>query len=206
MRALAAIALLGAAVPGPASADAAAQFREFLDDMQSLSARFQQTVRDVDGRVLSSVAGTMRLLRPRRLHWVYGEPEPMVLAADGGRFWVYDPVLAQATVRPIEQALPGTPLRLLLGEERAGDVLTFRTLSSANGLDWLAVRPRGATEREGWTIGLRAGVLEDLRFHDALGRQVRLKFEQLRINPPLRAEDFAYAPPPGTDILEPGQP
>ena len=206
MRTLTAVLLLGAAVPGVVRADAVTQFRAFLDEAQSLSARFQQTVQDPDGRILSSVPGTIRLLRPRYLSWEYREPEPMVLAADGERFWVYDPVLSQATVRPIAEALPGTPLQFLLGGEDVRDALNLRLARSSGGLDWIAALPRTATEQEEWMIGLREGVLEHLWFRDELGRQVKLRFRQLRINPSLRAEDFAYAPPPGTDILEQVQP
>ena len=194
---LAALCLLpaaAAAAPGDA-------LQAFFDRVRGLSAEFEQEVRDGEGRLLTVAAGELQLLRPDRFRWRYRSPEPLLLVADGADFWSYDPLLEQATVTPLEQALRGAPLAMLL---RRGDVRgAFRVARefARDGLAWTALEPRGESAVSGLEVGLRGGALARLRFTDALSQKVRLRFHEVRINPPLRPADFAYRPPAGADVL-----
>ena len=194
-------ALVLAASQGAVAADAEGQLREFFDEMTSVSADFRQVVLDSDDRVLSVVTGRVRLLRPKYLSWIYDEPEPLVLAADGESFWVYDPVLEQATVRPFEEALAGTPLRLLFEAGPGKELRDIEFSRHQDGLDWLVVRLPDTEAGDEWFIGLRDGAIEHLQFRDDLGQRVHLRLLDLQVNLPLDAADFAYAPPPGADVL-----
>lgn len=193
---LAGLCLLPAAAAAPGDA-----LQAFLDRARGLSAEFEQEVRDADGRLLTVASGELQLLRPDRFRWRYRAPEPLLLVADGANFWAYDPLLEQATVTPLGQALRDAPLAVLL---RRGDVRgAFRVARefARGGLDWTALEPRGESAVSGLEVGLRGGALERLRFTDALGREVRMRFHRLRVNPPLAPADFAYRPPAGADVL-----
>ena len=188
-------------LPAAAAAAPGDALQAFLDRVRGLSAEFEQEVRDADGRLLTVASGELQLLRPDRFRWRYRAPEPLLLVADGSRFWSYDPLLEQATVAPLEQALRAAPLAPLL---RRGDLRgAFRVERefARGGLDWTALSARGESAAAGLEIGLRAGALARLRFTDALGQEVRLRFHRVRVNPPLAPADFAYRPPAGADVL-----
>ena len=188
-------------LPAAAAAAPGDALQAFLDRVRGLSADFDQEVRGADGRLLAAASGELQLLRPDRFRWRYRAPEPLLLVADGVDFWSYDPLLEQATVTPLEQALRGAPLAMLL---RRGDVrAAFRVARefARGGLDWTALEPRGESAVSGLEVGLRGGALARLRFTDALGQEVRLRFYRQRLNPPLRPADFAYRPPAGADVL-----
>ena len=188
-------------LPAAAAAAPGDALQAFLDRVRGLSAEFEQEVRDGEGRLLTVASGELQLLRPDRFRWRYRSPEPLLLVADGANFWSYDPLLEQATVTPLERALREAPLAVLL---RRGDVRgAFRVERefARGGLDWTALAPRGDGAVAGLEIGLRAGVLERLRYADALGQEVRMRFRRVRVNPPLEPADFAYRPPAGADVL-----
>ncbi len=192
----------GVAVTHIAQASPEDELGKFFERTQSLTAFFQQSVWSPDGVLLSSGHGDMSLLRPNFMRWNYREPEPLILVSDGIDFWLYDPVLEQATVSPIEEAMSDTPLSALLGSRILEDVFTVKQAWRQDGIDWTTLSSRADAERPvEILIGLRAGTLERLRFVDQFGQQVRVRFEQVRVNPPLRPENFSYRPPAGTDIL-----
>ena len=194
--------LAGLCLPAAAAAAAPGDaLQAFLDRVRGLSAEFEQEVRDADGRLLSLASGELQLLRPDRFRWRYRSPEPLLLVADGADLWSYDPLLEQVTVTPLEQALRGAPLAMLLRRSDVRGAFRAAREFARGGLVWTALEPRGESAVSGLEVGLRGGALARLRFTDALGQEVRLRFREVRVNPPLRPADFAYRPPAGADVL-----
>ena len=194
--------LLGPAATQSTQTTPEAELERFFEQTRSLTAFFQQEVRSADGTLLSSGHGDMSLLRPNFMRWNYREPEPLVLVSDGVDFWSYDPVLEQATVTRVEDALNDTPLSALLGSRILEDLFAVKHARHQEGIDWVVLQSRADAERPvELLIGLRSGVLERLHFVDQFGQEVQVRFEQVQVNPPLQPEFFAYHPPRGTDIL-----
>src|SRR5690606_39514238 len=91
----ASLALLSAvlAVPLPAvSQDGAEQsvavlgstvLDRFLDEVDTLEARFEQELFSADGRLAERQSGTLVLERPSRFRWHYSEPFEQLVVADG---------------------------------------------------------------------------------------------------------------------------
>lgn len=178
------------------------ELEQFFEQTQSLAAFFQQEVWSADGELLSSGHGDMSLLRPNFMRWNYREPEPLILVSDGVNFWSYDPILEQATVMRVEDALDGTPLSALLGSRVLEELFTVERTEQRDGVDWIVLQSRAGVARPvELLIGLRSGTLERLHFIDQFGQEVKVRFEQVQVNPPLQPESFSYQPPRGTDIL-----
>jgi len=51
------------------------ELQKLLKQTQSLSADFQQRVRDEQGSVLQNLSGTLKLKRPASLYWHTKEPD-----------------------------------------------------------------------------------------------------------------------------------
>ena len=201
-RVLMLVCLLGSVAAQGTQTTPEAELERFFEETQSLTAFFQQDVWSADGILLSSGYGDMSLLRPNFMRWNYREPEPLVLVSDGVDFWSYDPILEQATVTRLEDALNDTPLSVLLGSRVLEDLFTVDHSRHQEGTDWFVLHSRaGAARPVELLIGLRSGVLERLRFVDQFGQQVQVRFEQVQVNPPLQPESFSYRPPRGADIL-----
>ncbi len=202
VRFLAFATLLGLASAPDAPASPESEIERFFEQTQSLTAFFQQEVWSVDGTLLSSGHGDMSLLRPSFMRWNYREPEPLVLVSDGIDFWSYDPILEQATVTRVEEALDDTPLSALLGSRVLEDLFAVEQTRHQDGIDWIVLQSRaGAARPVELLIGLRSGTLARLHFVDQFGQEVRVRFEQVRVNPPLQPDFFSYRPPRGTDVL-----
>src|ERR1044071_8218984 len=93
--------------------------KRFVDGAQTVTARFEQVQRDEDGKTVQTSSGRMWLARPAsaargtgKFRWSYEKPYEQLMVCDGDRIWMYDPDLAQVTVRPAQEALSGTPAEL----------------------------------------------------------------------------------------------
>ena len=177
----------------------------FLQGLTGLEAEFRQTLRDSQGRVVETSAGTLAIRRPNRFRWDYREPHPQVIIADGERLWLYDKDLEQVTVRRLDQTLAGTPAMLLSGQ---GDLRTgfeVEHVESKDGLTWIALTPkRSDTDFRRVRLGLRGDSLAYMELEDKLGQTTVLEFTHFVRNPKTDTARFAFTPPPGADVIGDG--
>lgn len=177
--------------------------QDYFQNLDSLTADFEQIVYDANGGLIQSSGGTMRMRKPGRFRWDYTEPFPQVVVADGERLWHYDSGLEQVTVRRLDSALGSTPLALLTGGESLDKAFAIRALAEERGgLRWYELTPRqDQPEFNRLRVGFRDGELAALELEDAFGQLTRLGFRQLRRNVPVPLESFDFQPPPGTDVV-----
>ena len=95
------------------AAEPAGRLQRFLQDVTSLSARFEQTQLGDDGQVIATRGGSFQLARPGRFRWHYDTPYEQLMVCDGERIWNYETDLAQVTVRDARDILRDTPVALL---------------------------------------------------------------------------------------------
>ncbi len=151
------IALLAAAAGLPAApvarADAVDALRAFTRDVKTARANFTQTVTSPDGARRRTSSGSFEFSRPNRFRFAYDKPFAQLIVGDGSKVWLHDIDLNQVTVRPMDQALGGTPAALLAGGALDQD-FTLAAQPAKDGLDWVLATPKA---REGSVASLRVG-------------------------------------------------
>jgi outer membrane lipoprotein carrier protein len=204
LRALALAALLlpwSAGADGPADARAATRLEAALAGLSSLRAEFRQTVTDAGGRETESAAGTVALARPGKFRWDYRTPEQLIVS-DGTTVWLYDVELEQVTVRPVADALVGTPAQLLSGEADLGASFAITDGGTEDGLAWSRLEPKSAEgDFRELRVGIADGELRRMVLVDRLGQTTRLDFDRIERNPRLDPDSFRFSPPPGVDVI-----
>jgi outer membrane lipoprotein carrier protein len=193
---------LSLAAAGACAADAGplAELKAFLAKTPQASGTFSQTVVDKNGREAAKPSsGTFRFLRPGRFEWVYEKPYVQRIVSDGNKVWIYDPDLAQVTVKTLSQALPATPAAILFGK---GDLEQ----------DWLlteypphtvAAKPRkgdAGFESVEMTFS-SAGELSSMKMTDSFGQVTSLSFGPIDRSP-VDASSFNFRIPKGADVIE----
>jgi outer membrane lipoprotein carrier protein len=202
------------AVPGmtaPAGAGAPATpattaLDRYLDGLTTWSAQFQQTVTDARGRKVGGGSGRFLVVRPGKFRW---ESAPagasgaaQLLVADGRNLWFYDRDLEQATVKPLQQAMPQSPAMLLAGGTGLNQAFDVRGDGRHDDLDWVVVLPKDRTAdfREA-RFGFRDRDLLQLEIVDKLGQRSKLLFTNVRRNPVVDPAEVRFQPPMGTDVI-----
>ncbi|MGQ0622740.1 MAG: outer membrane lipoprotein chaperone LolA [Panacagrimonas sp.] len=185
------------------AASAEAELKQFVENVNTLSARFVQTQTDEHGEVVSSGAGQMALARPGKFRWAYEQPYTQLMVCDGQRIWAYDPDLAQVTVRPAGEALAGTPAELLASRARLSDNFSVQDRGEQNGLRKVGLEPKSAeSDFKSIELWLKAGVPARLRFNDPLGGTTDVELHDVKVNAAIDAQQFRFTPPKGVEVVE----
>lgn len=212
---LLALALLGAGARGAQEGDCPAgeqTLKTRLAALRTLSANFEQQVKAADGHALQSSAGVLQLAKPGHIYWVAEPPFEQTVVADGTRIWIYDPDLAQVTVKTLRRQLDNSPAALLVGD--SDRVLAeFRVCAfpepgaqahkpDAGGMR-IVLRPLN-TDAIYTRIDLVFAGDEPraIAMTDSLGQRTDIQLHDVMLNQPVDSRLFRFTPPPGVDVFE----
>jgi len=181
------------------------RLRDFLEQVDTLQARFQQDVIDPDQQLVERAKGTLLLRRPGQFRWDYDAPHERVIVADGRRIWMYEVDLAQVTVRPMLESLGETPAALLSGDADVLDRFEYQGFDRRKGLIWVRLRPISAASDFAYIrLGFDARHLVQLELEDRLGQKIHMTFDRIRVNQPIDNGAFRLKVPDGVDIIGDG--
>lgn len=175
---------------------------EFVNEVVTLQARFEQALLDPAGTVIERSSGTLEIERPGRFRWSYAEPYEQWLVADGLNVWSYDVDLAQVTVKPQSEALANTPALLLGGGDEALAQFRFESSMEETGTTYVRMVPVDTSSGfEGMELGFAGGRLHRMVFYDNLDQTTLVSLYDVKVNEPIDAERFAFAVPDDADLV-----
>lgn len=187
----------------PSDTGAGAELVEsFLNDIETLQGRFEQSLVDADGEVLERNSGTLQIQRPGQFRWRYTEPYEQVLLADGLNIWSYDVDLAQVTVKPQHEALANTPALLLGGSEDAMQQFNNDGSYEEAGTTWVQMSPKNTDS--GFLrveLGFKRGQLYRMVFFDNLQQTTLVALHDVAINVPFEPDEFDFVIPDDVDVV-----
>lgn len=174
----------------------------FFQGLDNLSASFEQTLYDAQGQVTQSATGRLSIQRPGKFRWDYETPYQQLVLGDGERLWTYDADLEQATVKPQDDTLAGTPALLLSARQPPRELFDIQTLPARDGEDWYALAPRAQdTQFNELRLGFVGDTLVAMELIDGFGQLTQFRFGELQRNVPLADGLFRFTPPPGVDLI-----
>jgi outer membrane lipoprotein carrier protein len=180
-----------------------AEFRAFTKDLNSLSGTFTQEVRDKNGRVSRSSAGSFSIARPGKFRFVYEKPYKQTIVSDGVTVWLHDEDLNQVTIRKIGDALAEQPLALLLDPAAAEKVFELKSAPPRGSIGYVEARARKAESAVAeLMVAMIAAQPTELTWRDALQNVNTLRFTKLSKNTAAANDAFQFTPPPGADVLK----
>lgn len=194
--------LLVASTPLHAASETAERLVNFLDGLETLQAKFDQTVLETETNQTGLYHGIFLLRRPKQFRWDYVSPYEQTIIADGRDIWVLDEDLEQVTRRYQEKALKGTPAKILLGTDNLEDEFDVIDIGYRVGLNWLELLPK-EEESPFVRILLAFGEknLERLEMTDHFGKITRFRFYEIQRNPDLEPRLFEVDIPDGFDLF-----
>jgi len=197
-------------VAGPAAAPAApaapvsageAKLERMLAATRTVKARFEQVLLDAELNTVKESHGEFALERPNRFRWDYAPPAAQTIVSDGKKLWVYDPELAQVTVKPLDGTLARSPAALLGGAGKLAENFRVADLGVDGGLHWLELTPKvDDAEFERVRLGLGDHFVEVMELKDAFGQTTRILLKSGELNGKLDPKLFRFTLPAGADV------
>lgn len=195
--------LIGGLVAGSAFAGARDDLNTFTNGLKGLDGDFVQRVYTSQGKLKETSSGEVQLSVPRLFRWEYTRPYPQLIVADGDKVWIYDPDLAQVTVRPQGVEEQSSPLAALFEPARLDAMFKVEEGGKADGLAWLKLTPRQGQEASFRTarLGFDAAALVKMEVVDAIGQRTEIDFKGWQRNPAFASGTFKYTPAKGVDVI-----
>lgn len=188
---------------GVASASGKDRLREFLTGVESLQARFDQSVFDTSQGQTRRLEGVFYLQRPGKFRWDYTEPKGQIVLADGRTVWLVEEDLKQAYQKPQSDALRGTPALLLTEQLKLEDHFAIADLGDGQDLEWVELIPHDPDSQFARILlAFKGNELRRMELADKFAQVTRISFSDIRRNPRLDPTLFVYTPPRGTQLFE----
>ena len=174
----------------------------FFRDLDNLTASFEQTISDAQGKVTQTATGHLSIQRPGRFRWDYDTPYKQLVLGDGQHLWTYDVDLEQATVKPQQDALAGTPALLLSAKEQPRALFNVKPLPARDDEEWFELTPHAQdTQFNQLRLGFFNDQLVAMELVDGFDQLTRFRFNDLNVNGPVSAQLFRFVPPKGVDVI-----
>jgi len=175
----------------------------FLDNMQTLQAKFKQTLVDDQGVELESSSGVVFLKRPDKFRWDYKHPYQQTIVTNGEVLWFYDEDLEQVTIREVSSSVESTPVAILGSYEDINKQFIIIDMENIEGFDWVELTPRDIdSQYNSIRLGFDKEKLGMMVMFDNLGQVTRIDFTEEVINKKLDNGTFDFEPPEGIDVID----
>jgi outer membrane lipoprotein carrier protein len=170
---------------------------DFLANLQTLEARFEQTVVDTENARQRLAQGVFLLKRPDRFRWDYQQPEERLIVADGRDVWIAEHDLRQIRQYGQGIALKNTPAAILLeGDKPLDETFKFIERGKHMGMQWLGLQPQDEeSDMVEVLLAFQDNQLKQLELTDKFGQITRFSFYAIQRNLELMDELFVFRPP-----------
>lgn len=174
----------------------------FLDGLESLDARFMQTVH-TDNGVLGPMSGHLYVARPGRFRWDYDGDEGQLIVADGKRVWLLDRKLEQVSHQSQDRALRGTPALLLVSGDAVEDYFTPVDGGELDGMMWVEMVPKDEESQFNLVrVAFDGDQLARIEMLDKFGQFTEFVLSDVQRNAKVDDDLFDFKPPPGWDVFQ----
>ena len=176
---------------------------QFLDELVTLQAKFEQSVLDTENATSGLMHGLFLLERPGKFRWDYVSPRKQVILADGRDVWIIEEDLKQATRHYQRWALKGTPVAFLALDESVEKDFEVVEIGERLGMQWLELIPRDAeSDFNRVLLAFIGPELRQMELNDKFGQISRFRFFEVQRNVPIDPQLFVYQGPDDWDILQ----
>lgn len=176
---------------------------DFLADLQTLQAKFEQSVLDTENATSGLMHGLFLLQRPGKFRWDYVSPRKQVILADGRDVWIVEEDLKQVTRHLQRWALKGTPAAFLAMDSDVDTDFEIVEIGERMGMQWLELIPRDPeSDLNRVLLAFADRELRHMELNDKFGQISRFRFFEVQRNLPIDPELFVYQGEDDWDVLQ----
>jgi outer membrane lipoprotein carrier protein len=186
-------------------AQANVELRDILATIPNMRANFTQTMCDDKGNVIQTAHGWMALARPAKLRWEVTQPIAQIIIANQDKIWIYDPDLAQLTIRYLKSMTGDTPALLFSHPNQILDkqFKVKRVVSTPASTIVYQLTPK---KQDGMfaeiLLEFNHSRINAMHLKDHLGHITHIKFDSAKINTALPARLFTFNKTANIDVID----
>lgn len=172
-----------------------------LQQTQTLSAAFEQTVTDNNNRVVQTDKGIIKVRSPHQLRWQANEPFQQLIVTDGTTLWRFDPDLEQVIISGFNPELEQIPALLFSGTE--DEIQKNWNITAQDHQQWQLTPKKDDSLFESLTLTLDDNHNpKTLSIVDRLGQTTTIHFSDVIKNTDIPIDVFTFVAPEGIDVIQ----
>ncbi len=173
----------------------------YLGNLSTFQANFEQRIYNDNGTLLEKSTGKMYVQRPNKFRWVYETPYNQLIVADGKRVWIYDNDLDQVTVKNLNKALGKTPAFLLSRSRKVNKDFRVKQIAYTKKAFELIPKDKQAAFKKIRIKFNKYNNLKGFELLDNLDQRSYIYFSRVKKNKRMNKGLFIFTPPAGSDII-----
>jgi len=175
----------------------------FLTDLNTLEAKFFQTLINENGDNLEKTEGILYLKTPGSFFWHYQKPYEQKIISNGNKLWIFDEDLEQVTIKNIDNKIEQTPAGIILGNQSIKEHFVQVNMGIIDSYDWIELTPKDLdAQYKSIKIGFNNDNLGMMIIVDNLEQITRIDFADAKKNIKLSSEIFNFIVPDNIDIFD----
>ena len=175
----------------------------FLTDLNTLEAKFFQTLINENGDKLEKTEGILYLKTPGSFFWHYQKPYAQKIISNGNKLWIFDEDLEQVTIKNIDNKIEQTPAGIILGNQSIKEHFVQVNMGIIDSYDWIELTPKDLdAQYKSIKIGFNNDNLGMMIIVDNLEQITRIDFADAKKNIKLSSEIFNFIVPDNIDIFD----
>ena len=185
------------------SANSDSDLSNILNQMNSLTGKFKQTVVDQNGATLQEVSGQFFFKKPNLFKWDYLEPSKSQLISDGELLYLYDPDLKQVVISQLKKFGGLSPAMLLVTSD-IESLFEVTIIQDKKGVSWfraLPHEPEKANFKEVF-INFSQKKLKSMRIIDGFDNTTEIDFIKVSRNTDINEAIFLFNTPEDIDVIK----
>lgn len=184
------------ALPVSAVTDNAKQeLQQKLEQMNSLTAKFEQQVTADNGELLQQLSGELAIQRPNKMRWQTNPPDDTLMVASGDTVWYYNPFVEQVSLYQQQDAAANSPMLLLL--TGSDEQWQGYSVQEPEPNQYLVTADTGGSELR---LSFNDETLSRIGLQQPGGDVIELQLSEVVVNPALEQSLFTFDVPAGVDV------
>ena len=180
----------------------AKSLQDYLGNVKSLTAKFDQYVYNRATQEPNLSSGSIAVQSPNKFRLEYNKPYKQLYVADGVKLWSYDEDLEQVTVKKQKGMLLNSPAMVLSNPSNLDAVYDIKSQGVTKNVDWFHLTPKSPDSGfDHIRLGFAGKNLFVMELYDSFGQRTQLKFSHLQYNPTIDKRQLKFVPPQGVDVI-----
>lgn len=189
-----------------------AKVEDRFSEISGFRAKFRQVFHDASMGSTEESAGTVAMLKPRKMRWDYKTPLEQTVVSDGRSVYFYVPAEKRATVAPLGGIINDrSPALFLAGGKKLAEIFTIKPprpgdeTGELGGRIFLSLEPReksASVTRIVVAVDASDYTIRALSLFDWAGNRSDIEFLDMETNVKLDDRFFRFDRPAGVELLE----
>tara|TARA_B100000929_G_scaffold98852_1_gene77704 strand:- start:24 stop:662 length:639 start_codon:yes stop_codon:yes gene_type:complete len=189
--------------PTHSSEETRFNINNYLNEIQSIQASFEQTIFGSENDVIDYSEGSFLLKKPGKIIWKFTAPSIKKIIVHDQKITTYDADLNQVLIVPFSDRYQSSLANILLKNDSLMSYYQISSETANENVYSVILVQKGSNEL---FIKMKITVVEMLltkiKLWDASGQSIDIRFDNIILNASLSDASFKFSIPKGADVFD----